>query len=202
MSIIQFPMGLSISGQTWSQQRNDIEFRSAFGAQVLEGAGPLWSTTITAGRKKDGIGKWQALMLMLRGRTNQLALWNMGRPVPLGSMRGVMALSGAAAQGATALSISSAGQGGKTLLAGDYLGIGTGLTQQVVMVLFDAVADGSGAVTVVTEPPLRNAASSGALIVWNRPCALFRRKSSVSQWDYEPGTVGGMMLDLLEDSRP
>lgn len=203
MSIIQCPPGLGVAKQSWIQQRNDIEFRSMFGAQSVEGSGPLWASTITAPVASPATaGPWQTLLLMLRGRTNQLALWNMGRPVPLGTMRGVMALSGAAAQGATALSILSAGQGGKTLLAGDFLGIGAGLTQQVVMVLFDAVADGSGAVVVVTEPPLRNAAAAGALIVWNRPCALFRRKSSVSQWDYEPGTVGGMMLDLLEDSRP
>lgn len=202
MSIIQFPLGLAVAKQSWMQQRNDVEFRSMFGAQAVEGSGPLWSSTIIAPPRPAIAGAWQAVMLQLRGRVNQLALWNMGRPTPAGTMRGAMALSAAAEQGATALSISSPGQAGKTLLAGDYLGLGDGLTQQVVMVLEDVAADGAGTLSVITDPPLRNDFAGGTTVAWDRPCVLFRRKTSVSQWDYAPGQVGGMMLDLLEDSRP
>lgn len=201
MSIIQFPVGLSTSRQSWIQQRNDIEFRSSFGSQSVEGAGPLWSTTLTAGIKREGVGQWQSILLQLRGRTNQLAVWNMGRPVPAGTMRGAMTLA-ATAQGATTLAITAAGQAAKTLMAGDYLGVGYGLTQQVVMVLADAVANGSGLISVLTEPPLRNAFTVGAVVTWDHPRALFRRKDSTSQWDYEPGITKGITLDLLEDFRP
>ncbi len=199
MSIIQVPTGLSVAAQTWAQQRNDFEFRSAFGAQALEASAPLWLSTIMATPKRPEL--WQALMLQLRGKTNQLALWNMGRPQPKGTMRGTMTL-GTTAQGATALTINAAGQAGKTLLAGDYLGVGAGLTQQVVMVVADATASGAGVVSVVTEPALRNPFTSGAGVTWYRPCALFRRKDSTSKWDYEPGVVKGMSLDLIEDWRP
>jgi hypothetical protein len=203
MSIIQFPTGLTAAKQSWSQQRQDVEFRSMFGAQALEGSGPLWATEITAppSAQSAGGGAWQAVMLQLRGRVNQLALWNLGRPRPIGTMRGAMTMA-AAAQGATILTITASGQAGTTLLAGDYLGVGSGLTQQVVMVLADAAVNGSGSINVTTEPPLRNAFGAGAAVVWDRPCALFRRKSSQSKFDYEPGQVSGMMLDLLEDPRP
>jgi hypothetical protein len=202
MSIIQFPSGLEVAKQSWMQQRNDVEFRSMFGAQAVEASGPLWATTITAPTDLSSLlGPWEALVLQLRGRVNQLAVWKMSRPVPLGTMRGTMTMS-AAAQGATSLSIQSASFPSSTLRAGDCLGVGSGLTQQVVMVLSDATADSSGNITVQIEPPLRNAFSAGAAVTWNKPCALFRRKTSATQWDYEPGIASGMMLDLLEDVRP
>lgn len=202
MSVITFPLSVKVSKQSWAQQRNDVEFRSMFGAQAVEVSAPLWATSISAPTDRaENVGAFQAVMMQLRGRTNQLALWNMGRPVPLGTMRGAMTMA-AAAQGATALAISASGQGGQTLTAGDYIGIGSGLTQQVVMVTATATADSSGNISVTVEPSLRNAFAAGAAVTWDHPCALFRRKSSASQWEYEPLTVGGMMIDLLEDNRP
>lgn len=201
MSIIQFPVNLYSASQSWGQQRNDIEFRSMFGAQAQEASGPLWVASITASDDPTQAGAWQAMLMQLRGRTNQLALWNKGREQPLGTMRGAMTI-GTTAQGATSLVITAAGQASKTLLAGDYLGVGSGLTQQVVMVCADATSNGSGVITVTTEPALRNAFASSSSVTWYRPCALFRRKDSTAQWDYEPGgIVKGMSLDLLEDWR-
>lgn len=68
--------------------------------------------------------------------------------------------------------------------------------------VFDAVADANGAIAVLTEPPLRNAFDVGALVVWDHPRALFRRKTSTAQWNYEGALASDMMLDLLEDTRP
>lgn len=206
MSVITFPDSLvdKVSRLPWGQQRNDMEFRSIFGAQALEGSGPLWTAAIEFGDMLESeSGAVQALIMQLRGRTNQLALWNLARPAPLGTMRGTMTLSADAAQGATSLSITAGvGQAGKTLLAGDFIGIGSGLTQQVVMVTADATANGSGVISVSIEPPLRNAFASGASVTWDKPKALFRRQSSKSSWDYASVLASGFSLDLLEDSRP
>lgn len=199
MAMILVPAGLSVARQTWEQQRLDTEFRSVFGAQALEIGAPLWATTISGSFKRPEL--WQSLMLQLRGRTNQLALWNFGRPVPLGTMRGAMTVP-ATAQGAVVLSITAPGQGSKTLRAGDFLGVGSGLTQQVVMVTADAVANATGTIVVNVEPALRNGFPAGSVVTWNRPCALFRRTESTSGWEYEPGVVKGMSLSLLEDWRP
>lgn len=201
MAIIQFPANLYTASQGWGQQRNDVEFRSMFGAQAQEASAPLWLVSVTASQDPTQIGAWKALLMQLRGRTNQLALWDKNREQPLGTMRGTMTL-GTTAQGATSLIITAAGQASKTLLAGDYLGVGSGLTQQVVMVCTDATSNASGVITVTTEPALRNAFASGAGVTWYRPCALFRRTDSVAQWDYKPGgVVEGMSLSLLEDWR-
>ncbi|MBS1170019.1 MAG: hypothetical protein H6R01_937 [Burkholderiaceae bacterium] len=200
--IIQFPDSLAIAKQSWGQKRNEIAFASAFGSQAQEALAPLWQTTISPPTDRDEfVGEFQALILRLKGRQNLLALHNLGRPQPRGTMRGAMALSGGAAQGASSLTICASGQGGKTLVAGDYLGIGTGVTQQVVMVTDSATANGSGAITVSIEPPLRNAFASGSVVTWDKPKALFRRSESESNWDYEDVRVGGMSLSLVEDWR-
>ena len=202
MSVITFPESLKVARCSWGQQRNDVAFRSGFGAQSVELSSPLWVVTLEAspGRERDG-GGWQALGMQLRGQTVQLELWNHARPVPLGTMRGTMTLNSAAAQGATTLSIVATGQASKTLLQGDFLGIGDGLTQQVVMVVSDATSDGSGIISVTVEPGLRNAFLSGEAVTWDKPKALFRRVNSKFGWQNYAAVVEGFTLDLLEDWR-
>lgn len=198
MTIISVPAGFSVAAQKWEQMRMDVEFRSMFGAQAVEGSAPLWSTTITSSLKRPEL--WQAMIMQLRGRTNLLALWNFGRPVPKGTMRGTMTAA-ATAQGATSMTVTASGQASKTLLTGDYLGVGSGLTQQVVMLTADATSNASGVITVSFEPALRNALSAGAAVTWDKPKALFRRTESTAGWEYEPGTVKPITLSFLEDWR-
>lgn len=202
MSVITFSESLGVAKMSWSQQRRDISFSSVFGSQAVEVSPPAWVVNLdSTGMKESQAGEWQALLMNLRGQTNQLALWNLGRPEPIGTMRGNMVLNAAAAQGDVSLSIVDASQAGTTLVAGDMLGIGTGLTQQLVMVTAAATANGSGVITVTIEPPLRNAHLIGAAVTWNKPKALFRRSSSASSWDYANIVVSGFSLDLVEDVR-
>jgi hypothetical protein len=92
---------------------------------------------------------------------------------------------------------------GKTLKKGDLLGIGSGTTQQVVMVTEDATSTSQGNITVQFQPPLRNAFSGGQSVVWDKPKALFRRVSNELGWDYRGKNVitSGMTIDLVEDTR-
>lgn len=203
MSVITLPTDLFISRMSWAQQRNDAEFRSGFGSQATEMGVPLWAVSIEVDRiDEESSGDWKAVLMQLRGRTNQLAVWDVARPAPRGTMRGTMTLNLAAAQGATSLSIAAGGEIAKTLVKGDLLGLGSGLTQQVVMLVSDAVSDGSGVIEVTTEPPLRNAHAMAAAVTWDKPTALFRRQTSRAGWDYETVFASGFSLDLLEDWRP
>lgn len=189
---------------TWGQRRNEVASRSVFGAQTTEVAAPVWIASISIDRLPDATdaGDWKSLLMRLRGQTNQLALWDQMRPVPTGTMRGTMTLSGSHSQGATSLVIDAGvGQASTTLLEGDLLGLGTGTTQQVVMVTADATANGSGVITVTIEPPLRNAFSTAAAVTWDKPKALFRRTNSDAQWDYSTVYASGFGLDLIEDWR-
>lgn len=202
MSVINFPETLGVIGVTWAQQRNDLSYTSPFGSQAVEVSPPAWLVTLQAsGMLESSAGEWQALLMKLRGQTKQLALWNLGRPAPRGTMRGTMTLNAAAAQGAVALSIIAATEATKTLKAGDFLGLGTGVTQQVVMVTADATTNGSGVIAVDIEPPLRNAHLIAAAVTWDKPKALFRRRQSQAGWEYINQAVAGVSLDLIEDVR-
>lgn len=203
MAVITFPETLGLARTSWAQQRNDVAFRSSFGAQAVELSSPLWAVTLQAPPDLEKrSGGWKALGMQLRGQTNQLELWDLARPTPAGTMRGSMTLSSSAAQGATVLNIVASGETGKTLLRGDYLGLGSGLTQQVVMIIADALSDGSGVIAVTVEPFLRNAFSTGAAVTWDKPKALFRRVNSKFGWENYRARVEGFALDLIEDWRP
>lgn len=204
MSVIAFPTTIGVKSMTWSQQRNDTEFRSVFGAQAIEVTAPLWAVAmVLAERNDDAIGPSKALVMQLRGRTNQLSLFDVMRQAPRGTMRGTLTFNTAPAAGATSLSITGGvGQASTTLLQGDLIGFGSGLTQQVVMVAADATANGSGVIAVTVEPALRNAFIIGDGVTWDKPRALFRRTDSKAGWDYGPTRVSGIALNLLEDVRP
>ncbi len=201
MSVITFPTNITAATAKWSQRRRDMVFASSFGSQAMEISAPLWAVNLSVATMSDSSsGALKAMLLKLRGKVNQLALWDFGRPAPLGTMRGTMTLNGAHAQGAVTLNISAAGQGSTTVKQGDMFGIDS--TNQVVMAVADATADGSGNVSFAIEPPLRDALSGGAAVTWDKPKALFRITQSDLGWDYTPGLiVSGFALDLIEDWR-
>jgi len=205
MSIITFPTALQAVKQTWGQQRNDLSFRSMFGAQALELSAPLWISSLDAPPMADydpNVGAWQSLLMQLDGQVNQLELWNLVRPAPLGTMRGSMVLNDDVVQGATTLPIHAAGENNKTLLQGDLLGFGSGVTQQVVMVTANATSDGSGNISVSIKPAVRNTIPAD-VVVWDKPKVLFRQRSNPAGWDYIGALlINGIRLDLIEDWRP
>lgn len=202
MSIVTFSSSFRVSKLRWERADQDVLFRGPFGVQAMNTAAPLWRAGVTFDMlEASESGAYQALLMQLSGARNNLALWNLGRPAPLGTMRGSPTLSSAVAAGASTLPISASGQANTTLKAGDYLGLGTANAQQVVMVLSDVTLDGSGAGSLSISPAVRFAQTSGAAVVWDKPLALFRQQTVSGGWEYERTTTSGMSLDLLEDWR-
>jgi hypothetical protein len=91
---------------------------------------------------------------------------------------------------------------GLTLLQGDWLGIGSGSKQQVVMVTQDATSTGQGNITVNFEHPLRNGFSAGQAVTWDKPKALFRLRQNRPGWDYERSRAKNLKFDLVESVYP
>lgn len=203
MATITFPSNLPVGKIMWALQRRDLAYKSIFGSQAVEVSSPVWMVTIESSTMTElKGGAWKAFLLQLKGKINNIALWDMKRPIPLGTMRGAMTLNAQAVSGATTLSIIASGEVSKTLLAGDLLGLGTGTTQQVCMVTTDATSDGSGIISVTVEPALRNTHNAAAAVTWDKPKALFRQTQSKSGWEYSQGSmVSGFSLDLVEDWR-
>jgi hypothetical protein len=74
MSVINFLSSLAVASFSWGQQRRDTVFTSSFGSQAVENNPPLWLVSLAAAPDHEvSIGAWQALVLKLRGKTNQLA---------------------------------------------------------------------------------------------------------------------------------
>lgn len=202
MAVITYP-DLCVSSFRWMKVNQAMVFTSPFGSQAVDVSTPLWSVEMTGVPTKfDTADRIQTFLESLDGFRNQLALWNLARPVPKGTMRGSMVLSGAASQGDVVLTISAPTEAGETLLAGDMLGIGSGLTQQVVRVMADATADSSGDILVTVGTPLRNAFPSGQAVIWDKPKALFRQTAVTDGIEYVPGIANAWTLQLVEDIRP
>jgi hypothetical protein len=142
------------------------------------------------------------VMFKMRGPINRLAVWDVSRPVPRGSMGGTLTLSSLASLGATQLVITGGvGQASKTLKMGDWVQVGTGLgTSQLVKVLTDAVANASGVITVDIEPPLRNSYSAASPVTWDKPVAYYKLQGNRTSYRAEAGSItfSGHSLDLIE----
>lgn len=203
MSVITFPDSGLAAEIEWNQLRGDMEFSSVFGSQSQEITAPVWEVLLKPRNfTKRDYAEWESLSLGLHGRRDQLALWHLDRAAPQGTMRGSMVFSGAHARGANSVSIYAPGQAGTTLLQGDHIGFGSGLTQQVVKVQADAMVGLDDIITVSVESFLRNAFADGSEITWNKPKALFRRSSTKTGMKHSSGVVNGLALDLIEDWRP
>lgn len=203
MSVRTWP-GYAIAVFRWHKANQSAVFKSMFGSQSLEASTPLWEVSMSGVSEARAAARLiEAYIDSLNGFTDQIEIWNVEHPAPTGTMRGVMTLAADAAQGATTLVITAgAGQAGTTLLTGDPLGLGTGLTQQVVPVSANATADGTGQITVSIGIPLRNAFVATAAVTWDKPKALFRQKTLFDGMQYKPDGADVWSLSLREDWRP
>lgn len=88
-----------------------------------------------------------------------------------------------------------------TLLAGDWLQIGSGVGSHFCMVTADATATDNGAMTVTVEPPLRKSFTSSTAVTWDKPKAHYKQRPDSLSWSGAAGSamVGGFAFDLMED---
>ena len=204
MSVIAMPDTLRVSRPVFGQARYDMEeMGDAAGSVASRLFGPpRWRLSMASPSVltlADG-AVWESVLLRLRGRVNHLSAWDAYKPAPLGTMRGTMTLSGSHSAGAVAVTVTAgSGQASRTLLAGDWLQIGTGLgTSQLVKVMADATANGSGVISLTVEPPLRIAFSGGTAVTWDKPLGYYKQTSN-PQWEYHSRTAqSGFSVDLLE----
>ena len=208
MAVIAFPLPTDIptcyvKTMRWERFDQDVTSRGIFGVQSVATMAPLWKVAVTFDIQAEGdAGTYQSLIMRLDGSRNQLSLYNAGRPTPKGTYTGILGTTtiSSGASGSNTITLSNANYTTSTLKAGDFIGVGSGLTQQVVMVTADATAS-AGSITATVYPALRNTVTGGTATL-QYPRALFRSQSNVAGWDYSTVVVDGMSLDLLEDVRP
>lgn len=192
-------------------------------AQVLDLLGERWFVSLdtTPGVNQDAAGQREAFFDRLRGPVNKIALWNLRRPVPLGTLRdgaiasvvnaslapvtvvnassqpvtvryGSPMVNTSAVKGASTLTLFHVP--GRTLKAGDMLGIGG----QLVRVMADATFNGSGLATVEIFPRLRADKPVFTALTWDKPTANFMLQVSDVPVTHRPGMYEGSSIDLIE----
>jgi hypothetical protein len=203
MTILTLPTGLKTLRIEWGQKRFDMRFENgdsgAGQSRIL--APPRWIAGLMCSDAlyQSDAAVWRDLILRLQGRINQLALYDLGNPAPRGTLRGTLTLNVAAAAGDTTLSVTGgAGQALNTLLVGDFIGVGSGSSRQLVAVSADATADAAGLIVVTVSQPMRYAQALASSVVWDKPTALFRQNNNDSKWSHERGIRSGYSLDLME----
>lgn len=205
---------------------NQVSFTSPLSGttQVLESPGERWQVRLdlTPASSDTDIAAREALLDRLRGQANLLALPHLKRLQPLGTLRGstaasvvngsaaaVTVVNGSAAavtvltgepvllQAVAALANTASINTlpGRTVLAGDMLSLGG----QLVRVLADATADGSGVLSIEFAPRARAAIAQFAAVGWDRPTANFMLASADGvPTVYAPGYAEGASIDLIE----
>lgn len=201
MSTITLPLNLKIGTFAWDvltfeqEEMSDANGESA--SRIT--SPPRWMASITSNEDMDldEASRWEAMILSLRG-DNVLAVYDIVRYNPRGTMRGTPTLTSTLAVGATSATLSSASG---TLKQGDWLQIGTGLgTSQLIKVAADAEA-AAGSITFSFNNPIRKSIAAAATIVWDRPVAYFRnrsKRSSLGSYSNETLGQGGFTLELVE----
>lgn len=165
------------------------------GLQVIDLLADYWMVTLdmTPGNTAVEGGQIEAFFDRLKGAANRIVLWNLKRPAPVGTLRGSPTLAASAAQLANTVSVQTSA--GATLLAGDMIGIGG----QLVRVMADTVANGSGVMAVEFAPRLRTAQSSGAAVTWDKPTSTFvMTNTQGAPVDWTPGQYAAPSIDLRE----
>lgn len=179
MSVISLQANLAVGydgGFQWGQQRYELAgISDAGGASQIRLFGPpRWTVSLRSPRAVTTAEAvvWEALLLKARGRVNHVAIHDVNRPAPRGTLRGTPKLLGILPAGSTSAVIvgGTAGTVG-TWLAGDPLQFGSGVgTSQLVRVVDDAE----------TVP-----ASSVAAAEWENG------SSQVSDWENGSSQVAG-----------
>jgi len=206
MAIYTLPDALRglCNSQGWGVLPFDVQMSNPVtGASMARRlAPPRWTTSLATHKalRPQDVAALDALRMELDGSVHQLALYDIKHPQPRGTMRGSLTLSADVAQGAVSISVTGgAGQAATTLLRGDRIGIGSGSQRQVVMVMADAVADGSGVIALTISPAARWAYLSGTVVNWLRPTALFRQiPGEIALATRIPGLDDGGSMALVE----
>lgn len=190
-----WPTWLSLAQVEIGLQRQTVQHRSpSNGAfQSVDLLSWFWVMTVSLPPKlRSEAGKFEALFNAMVGGAQPIYAWHFTRPVPTGTMRGTPTLAANAAQFANTFSIQTTA--GATLLAGDMIGIGSELLQ----VLNDATADGSGVMSVTTANRSRNAYTTSQAVVWNKPSAQFVVTTPNSKFVHTPDAMQSTSFDLVE----
>ena len=156
--------------------------------QVISHQGQIWSASVSIPSvRRDLAAEWKAMLVALKGSVGTFLLGDPDYVTPRGTIEGSPTLSGTA--GDSTVSITMTG----TLLAGDYIQLGTGSAARLHQVLVDQ--SGSGDLEI--WPDLRST-YSGETVIYSSPKGVFRLGNSTTSWSIDNASFYGISFNAIE----
>lgn len=202
MTILTFPSLRAGQGPgepySWRKLSNTQVHESPLtrSVQTLALPGARWAcTAVWQNLAPADSALLRAFMYSLRGRAGRFYLHNFARPSPRGAVAGTPLVAGAGQVGST---LNTDGwTPGATLLAGDFVAIGTELR----VVIADATADGAGLMAVTFDEPVRSSPADNAALVTLQPACVMRLTSDDIESSFKSSVLGPLetfTLDCVE----
>ena len=156
--------------------------------QVISHQGQIWSASVSIPSvRRDLAADWKAMLVALKGSVGTFLLGDPDYATPRGTVSGTPTLSGTA--GDSTVSVTMTG----TLLAGDYIQLGTGSAARLHQVLVDQ----SGSGNLEIWPDLRST-YSGETVIYSSPKGIFRLGNSTTSWSIDNASFYGISFEAIE----
>jgi hypothetical protein len=156
--------------------------------QVISHQGQIWSASVSIPSvRRDLAADWKAMLVALKGSVGTFLLGDPDYATPRGTVSGTPTLSGTA--GDSTVSVTMTG----TLLAGDYIQLGTGSAARLHQVLVDQ----SGSGNLEIWPDLRST-YSGETVIYSSPKGVFRLGNSTTSWSIDNASFYGISCEAIE----
>ena len=158
-----------------------------FQQQIIQHPGQRWTASVTIPPvRRDLAEPWIAFLLSLNGPVGTFLLGDPNAKAPQGTATSAT-ISGAAGSASPTITMTG------TLLAGDYIQIGSGATATLHKVLVDR----SGTGTLEIWPALRSVASSATVTLTNT-VGRFRLSGTQQSFGINNASVYGISFDCVE----
>ncbi len=155
--------------------------------QVIAHTGQKWEASVTIPSvRKDKAAEWKAMLVALKGQTGTFLLGDPDCVSPRGTVSSCAVTGFSGDESVTVVMTGS-------LLAGDYIQLGSGSSAKLHTVLVDQTGDG----TLEIWPALR-ADYISETAVTNSPKGVFRLKQSVTSWEINNASHYGISFEAVE----
>ena len=158
-----------------------------FQQQIIQHPGQRWTASVTIPPvRRDLAEPWVAFLLAMNGPVGTFLLGDPNAKAPRGTATSAT-ITGAARSSSPTITMTG------TLLAGDYIQIGSGATATLHKVLQDR--NGTG--TIEIWPALRSVASSAAVTLTNT-VGRFRLSGTQQSFNINDASIYGISFDCVE----
>jgi len=155
--------------------------------QIISHGGQKWEASVNIPSvHRDKAAQWKALLVGLKGPVGTFLLGDPDYATPQGTVS-LCTLTGSA--GDETVTVVMTG----TLLAGDYIQLGSGSAAKLHQVLLDQDGDGS----LEIWPALRSDYTSET-VIFNAPKGVFRLATNISSWSINNASTYGISFEAVE----